>query len=276
MGFTLNMMTMLALSLSIGILIDDAIVVIENIHRHLEMGKSPMRAAAEATGEIGLAVMATTASILAVFVPVATMKGIIGRFFVQFGLTVAFAVTRVAVRGLHPDAHAVVALLACAHRQGAGRPGHRTLPRRHRGRLPGRCWARRLRQRALTVLAAVAVFVASIFLVFVVPKEFMPTEDRGMFLVKIELPTGSALAVNETFTESIATKIRAIQGVKDTLVTIGGTVTVRDQPSRDPGQPGAQEERAPSPRLQIMDYVRKEFPGWLAAPTSISRSSPCK
>ena len=93
MGFTLNLMTMLALSLSIGILIDDAIVVIENIHRHLEMGKPPMRAAAEATGEIGLAVMATTASILAVFVPVATMKGIIGRFFVQFGLTVAFAVS---------------------------------------------------------------------------------------------------------------------------------------------------------------------------------------
>ena len=93
MGYTLNMMTMLALSLSIGILIDDAIVVIENIHRHLEMGKSPMKAAAEATAEIGLAVMATTASILAVFVPVATMKGIIGRFFVQFGLTVAFAVS---------------------------------------------------------------------------------------------------------------------------------------------------------------------------------------
>src|SRR5678816_1962542 len=85
-------MTMLALSLSIGILIDDAIVVIENIHRHLEMGKPPMQAAREATGEIGLAVLATTFSIVAVFVPVAVMKGIIGRFFLQFGLTVSFAV----------------------------------------------------------------------------------------------------------------------------------------------------------------------------------------
>src|SRR5207247_291060 len=92
MQFTFNNMTMLGLSLSIGILIDDAIVVIENIYRHLEMGKTPMKAAQDATAEIGLAVLATTFSIVAVFVPVAVMKGIIGRFFFQFGLTVSFAV----------------------------------------------------------------------------------------------------------------------------------------------------------------------------------------
>src|SRR5690606_24244365 len=89
---TFNNMTMLALSLSIGILIDDAIVVIENIFRHLSMGKSARAAAGEGTGEIGLAVLATTASIMAVFVPVAFMEGIVGRFFFQFGLTVSFAV----------------------------------------------------------------------------------------------------------------------------------------------------------------------------------------
>src|SRR5204862_5867181 len=92
MGFTFNNMTMLALSLSIGILVDDAIVVIENIHRHLEMGKPALVAASDATKEIGLAVLATTFSIVAVFVPVAVMKGIVGRFFYQFGLTVSFAV----------------------------------------------------------------------------------------------------------------------------------------------------------------------------------------
>jgi len=92
MGFTLNNITMLALSLSIGILVDDAIVVIENTHRHLEMGKPRMRAAREATNEIGFAVIATTLSIVAVFVPVAYMSGLIGRFFYEFGLTVSAAV----------------------------------------------------------------------------------------------------------------------------------------------------------------------------------------
>jgi HAE1 family hydrophobic/amphiphilic exporter-1 len=92
MGFTLNMMSTLGLSLAIGILIDDAIIVIENIHRHLGMGKSGAKAAKDATSEIGLAVVATTGTICAVFVPVAFMEGIVGRFFFQFGLTVAFSV----------------------------------------------------------------------------------------------------------------------------------------------------------------------------------------
>jgi HAE1 family hydrophobic/amphiphilic exporter-1 len=260
MGFTLNLMTMLALSLSIGILIDDAIVVIENIHRHLEMGKPPMRAAAEATGEIGLAVMATTASILAVFVPVATMKGIIGRFFVQFGLTVAFAVSvslfvaftltpMMSSRflrthtGKGPLARAIERFLAAIE------GGYRAV------------LGAALRQRALTVLVAIVVFVASILLVFVVPKEFMPTEDRSMFLVKVELPTGSALAVNEAFSESIATKIRSINGVKDTLVTIGGTSQSEINRSEIQVNLVPKKKRAFS-QLQVMDYVRKEFPSW--------------
>ena len=91
-GFTFNNMSMLALSLSIGILIDDAIIVIENIQRHIEEGMSPREASFFATSEIGLAVSATTLAIVVIFIPVAFMKGIIGRFFFQFGLTVVFAV----------------------------------------------------------------------------------------------------------------------------------------------------------------------------------------
>ena len=91
-GFTLNMLTLMALSLCIGLLIDDAIVVRENIVRHLGMGKNHHKAAADGTNEIGLAVMATTFAIVAVFIPVAFMQGIIGRFFLQFGITVAVAV----------------------------------------------------------------------------------------------------------------------------------------------------------------------------------------
>ena len=163
MGFTLNLMTMLALSLSIGILIDDAIVVIENIHRHLEMGKPPMRAAAEATGEIGLAVMATTASILAVFVPVATMKGIIGRFFVQFGLTVAFAVT-VSLFVAFTLTPMMSSRFLRTH-TGKGPVGRAI--ERFLDAIEGAYRAvlgAALRQRALTVLVAVAVFAASILL----------------------------------------------------------------------------------------------------------------
>ena len=91
-GFTFNNMTMLALSLSVGLLIDDAIIVIENIYRHVEEGMAPREAAKFATSEIGLAVMATTFAIVAIFLPVAFMKGIIGRFFLQFALTIIFAV----------------------------------------------------------------------------------------------------------------------------------------------------------------------------------------
>nr|CAA41488.1 nolH [Sinorhizobium meliloti] len=92
LGFTLNIMTLMALSLSIGILIDDTIVVRENITRHLQMGKDPVRAALDGTNEIGLAVLSTTLCIVAVFLPVAFMGGLIGRFFLQFGVTVAVAV----------------------------------------------------------------------------------------------------------------------------------------------------------------------------------------
>ena len=109
-GFTLNFLTLMALSLCIGLLIDDAIVVRENIVRHLALGKDHVTAAREGTEEIGLAVMATTFAIVAVFVPIAFMSGIIGRFFFQFGVTVAVAVLVSAVRELHARPDAVVRL----------------------------------------------------------------------------------------------------------------------------------------------------------------------
>jgi HAE1 family hydrophobic/amphiphilic exporter-1 len=222
MGFTFNFMTMLALSLSIGILIDDAIVVIENIHRHLEMGKPPMRAAAEACQEIGLAVMATTASIVAVFLPVATMKGIIGRFFLQFGLTVTFAVSvslfvaftltpMLAARMLKPHekkefflARWIEAFLKAIDR------GYR--------RVLG--WS--LRHRLTTLAIATAAMAGAMFIVRYVPVEFVPMEDRSQFNVKLELPTGTALAVSQATMEEVAAKLRQIPGVESTFGTLGG------------------------------------------------------
>ena len=104
--FTFNNLTMLALTLSVGILIDDAIIVIENIYRHIEEGMAPREAASFATSEIGLAVMATTLAIAVIFLPVAFMKGIIGRFFMQFALTVVFSVSRLLVGFVYADADA--------------------------------------------------------------------------------------------------------------------------------------------------------------------------
>lgn len=222
MGYTFNMMTMLALTLSIGILIDDAIVVIENIHRHRELGKPPLQAAREATAEIGLAVMATTASILAVFVPVATMKGMIGRFFVQFGMTVAFAVAVSLFVAFTLTPMLSARMLKTHHGRGnfVSRGIEallRGVERAYKAILRGS-----LRHRWITLLVAIGVFVGSIRLVMSVPAEFLPQEDRGQLLVRFELPTGTSLAATERYAAEVDAQVRAVPGVETTFLTIGG------------------------------------------------------
>ncbi len=124
-GFTLNVLTLMGLSLAIGMLIDDAIVVRENIVRHLQRGKDHFDAARDGTAEIGLAVMATTFTIIAVFVPVAFMGGMVGRIFYEFGITVAAAVARLPLRQLHPRPHALLALGGSRYRARLSPPLHR-------------------------------------------------------------------------------------------------------------------------------------------------------
>jgi len=230
LGFTFNQMTMLALSLSIGLLIDDAIVVIENIHRHLEQGKSPMRAAAEATSEIGLAVLATTFSIIAVFIPVAMMQGIIGRFFFQFGITVSVAVLLSMFVSFTLTPMLSARLLKVSH----GRPGLvsrlierllTTLERTYK-RLLGAA----LRHRAVTVILAFCVLIGSCALKSQVKSEFLPEEDHSSFSVSLELPPSTALATTQEITELLAGDLRTrCPGVRSTFVTIGrgnGTVNI--------------------------------------------------
>ncbi|MCB9727952.1 MAG: efflux RND transporter permease subunit [Deltaproteobacteria bacterium] len=222
LDFTFNNMTMLALTLSIGILIDDAIVVIENIHRHLEMGKPPRQAAADATSEIGLAVMATTASIVAVFLPVAVMKGIVGRFFLQFGLTVVFAVVVSLFVAFTITPAYSSRLLRAQH----GKPTFigrgidwllNGIDSAYRVLLGGA-----LRHKVLTLLVAVGVFAGSIVLAAQVPGEFLPAEDRDQFIVRVELPTGTDLAATEAYIGQVADQIREVPGVVQTFSTIGG------------------------------------------------------
>lgn len=261
MGFTFNNMTMLALSLSIGILIDDAIVVIENIHRHRSMGKPPAQAASEGTGEIGLAVLATTASILAVFLPVAFMKGIIGRFFFQFGLTVSFAVAVSALVSFTLTPMLASRLLK--HHEGP-KPllfrGPEWLLSRiesaYRGVLDFS-----LRHRFFTLLIAFLSLVGAVMLVTQVEKAFIPEDDREEFQVNFEIPAGSSLELARKVAAALATDLRAnAPGVESTFVTVGGGaqgqinrgsihVIMTDSDTR------------PFHQLDAMAWVRERFAG---------------
>lgn len=249
LGFTLNMITLMALSLSIGILIDDAIVVVENIVRHRQMGKDHFTAAGHGTTEIVLAVMATTLSIVAVFVPVAFMKGIIGRFFYQFGLTVAWAVlvSLFVSFTLTPMLSAWWGVDPHTGDASHGNAITRTIARfnawfdrqatRYRGVIR---WA--LQHRKSTMGIAVASLVGAFLLVPFIGGGFMPVTDEGEFVVQLETPEGQSLAYTRAKAEQVIATLRAMPGVDYTYTTVGagatGTVTkgevyVKLTPSRE-------------------------------------------
>lgn len=223
MGFSFNNLTMLALSLSIGILVDDAIVVIENIHRHMEMGKSKRRAALDGTSEIGMAVLATTLSIVAVFVPVAIMEGLIGRFFFQFGITVAVAVLLSMFVSF-----TLTPLLSSRLLQHAGearKPAMARFVDWFIGGLAngyGRVLKWSLRRPAVTILLAMAAFAGAIALLTQMKSEFTPPEDRAQFAVNVQAPTGTSLRATEGVVAAVAEDIREnLPGVETTFTTVG-------------------------------------------------------
>lgn len=195
MGFTLNMMTLMGLSLSVGLLVDDAIVVIENIVRHLRLGKTPLQAAKEATKEISLAVLATTLTIVAVFLPMATMPGMMGTFFKEFGLTVAFAV----MISLFVS-FTLVPLMASRY----VRDEEDREPRTWLGRFLAwfnhqfetlavfyqRVLKLALRHRAKTLLLAAGIFLLSLGLVPLMGMNFLPPEDTGVISIDANLDSG--------------------------------------------------------------------------------------
>jgi len=195
LGFTLNMMTLMALSLAIGLLIDDAVVVRESIFRHLERGEPPAVAASKGTSEIALAVLATTLTIVAVFVPVAFMSGLVGQFFRQFGLTISAAVlvSLFIAFTLDPMLSSKLAVTIDHSRQRAWpvrmlEAMHAAVEEAYAGLL-----AVTTRYRLVTVVVAVAVFAGSLQLAKLMGNEFMSPEDRGQFMVSIEMPPGTSL-----------------------------------------------------------------------------------
>ncbi len=263
LGFTLNMMSLLALSLAVGLLIDDAIVVIENIYRHMAQGETPMEAAKSASEEIGLAVMATTFTIVAVFVPVAFMPGIVGRFFFEFGITisaavlvslfVAFTLTpMLSSKWLHREDEELSA---------KGNILNRSLYYfNHFFEIMSKKYERSLlwslTHRKTIVAAATVIFIISFLLMRMLGSEFFPESDRSEFNIVINTPPGSSLEQTSEICKEVEAYLRSKPEVITVLTNIGSgndpvtraNIYVKLVPTR---------ERKKSDKL-LMDEIRHQ------------------
>lgn len=214
LGFSINVVTLLALSLVVGVLVDDAIVEVENIVRHLRMGKSPYQAAMEAADEIGLAVIATTFTLIAVFLPTAFMSGIPGKFFKQFGWTASIAVfvSLVVARILTP--------MMAAYLMKPVTTGHPKDGRIMSLYMRTSSWC--LNHRLITTLAAITFFIASLMLIPLLPTGFIPADDNSQTQVRLELPPGASLKQTIDSSEQARLIIAKIPHIKNVYTTIGG------------------------------------------------------
>lgn len=242
LGFTLNIVTLLAMSLVVGILVDDAIVEIENIIRHLRMGKTPYEAAMEAADEIGLAVIATTFTLIAVFLPTAFMSGIAGKFFVQFGWTAALAIfaSLLVARLLTPMMSAYilkpwVGKVESHHDnqvlddQSQAIKDHGDLELQHDRAKDGRVMRAYMRMvtwclnhRWITLSSAIIFFIASLMLIPLLPTGFVPPPDTGQTQVRVELPPGSQFPDTLKAAEYARSLIKDHPEIKSVYTTIGG------------------------------------------------------
>ena len=226
MGYTLNQLTMLGLTLMVGVVIDDAIIVLENIYRFIEeKGMAPFDAAIEGTREIGLAVMATTLSLMAVFVPVGFMGGMVGRFMSSFGLTAAFAVGVSLLVSFTLTPMLSSRFIKVRHDR---RRGHehgskdslffRPIDRSYMAMLR---WSMAHRWVVVVICALVIGSIVPLFQA--IGKSFVPTDDRSEFQVAVRAAEGSGLAATTTILERIAADLREFPEVLDTLTTVGAS-----------------------------------------------------
>ncbi|MDX2209887.1 MAG: efflux RND transporter permease subunit, partial [Sphingopyxis sp.] len=252
MGFSLNSLSLLALSLVAGVLVDDAIVEIENIVRHMRMGKSAYQASIDAADEIGLAVVATTMTIVAVFLPVALMPGISGQFFVQFGMTVVVAVLlSLAV------ARMITPMIAAYFLKAFGEADHANGPmiERYANLLK---WT--LKHRWTMVGIGVGAFAASIALFILLPKQFQPTINSDYSQIAYELPPGSTL----TQSEGIANQVTAILDADPTVQDAFAEVNVNDGSiyitlKKERALKSVEWERSVQPKLAAIPDARVRF-----------------
>jgi multidrug efflux pump subunit AcrB len=239
LGFSVNVVTLLALSLVIGILVDDAIVEVENIVRHLRMGKTPFQAAMEAADEIGMAVIATTFTLIAVFLPTAFMAGVAGKFFKQFGWTASLAVfaSLVVARMLTPMMAAYML-----------KPfvGEHSDPKWMNTYLRWANWC--IHHRLATMIGATLFFIGSIALIPLLPTGFIPPDDNSQTQVYIEMPPGSTLAQTKATAEHARQLISKVEHVKSVYTTIGG-----GSAGGDPFAPQSAEVRKATLTIQLSE-----------------------
>ena len=240
MGFSLNLVSLLGITLVTGILVDDAIVEIENIVRHMRTGKSPYRAAVEAADEIGLAVIAISLTIVAIFSPVSFMGGIAGQYFRQFGLTVAVAVliSLLVARLITPMMAAYLMRPVRPEHEGDG-----LIMRAYVGFLRAT-----LRVRYLTLIAGLAMFAGSIYATTLLPTGFMPDEDTSRVVVSVELPPGATLEDTRITTDRMVTLLHTIPEVRSVFVLGGSTPT------------GGLEVRKASLFVHLVPKTERELP----------------
>ncbi|HUX87768.1 MAG TPA: efflux RND transporter permease subunit, partial [Chloroflexota bacterium] len=253
LGYTLNMMSMMALSLSVGILVDDSIVVLENIYRHFQLGETPFTAALEGRSEIGLAAIAITMVDVVVYAPVAFVSGFVGQFFREFGLTIvaatllslfiSFTLTpMLASRWLrldNPQSRSPLALFGRAWEAGFSRlqNGYR--------RVLG--WS--LRFRWVVVLIGILSFAAGISLAVTgqVGSEFLPSSDQGQFTVTVEMPPGTTLTATEAAVKQLEQKLHQIPEIKDTFTAVGAA-----------GSGTANQPRYANIQVQLVDLSQRK------------------
>ncbi len=262
---TLNIVSLMALSLSVGLIIDDAIVVRENIFRHMEMGKTPKQASSEGTAEVAMPVVAMSLTIVSVFLPIAFVGGLIGKFLNSFGLVVSIAVLISLVEALTfapmlsaylfkqqknpktaPEAHAASGI------------EHTSLGRIERAYLRSLGWT--LRHRLVTLSIGIAILAASAYAATQLNQSFMPTVDQGSVNVALTLPPGTALANTDLKAREVETRLLARADVKSVLATVGGrgapedatfTVNLKPGHSLEEFLATARSEMADVPGLSI-------------------------
>lgn len=283
MDFTLNFFTLLGLSLAIGIIVDDAIMVLENIVRHSEMGKSKVVAARDGAREITFAALAATVAVVAIFLPVAFMSGIIGRFFFQFGITISAAVLLSLVEAI------TVTPMRCSQFMGNTRTGysHWAGAQFNRvGQVYRSILSVCLNHRWLVIFGSTAIFIASLGLAWLLPKEFLPRQDQSAFLIRIQTPVKSSLA----FTQSklieaekvlkshpeIDHYFSAIGGFTSDTGAADGTVTDSQVNSALVYVTLKPKKKRTLDQFQLMDLLRKELsaiPGMTAVPQDLASHS---
>jgi HAE1 family hydrophobic/amphiphilic exporter-1 len=229
-GFSINVMSLLALSLAVGLLVDDAIVVRENIYRHRAMGKSAIDAALDGTKEVTLAVVATTLTVIAVFGPIGFLQGIVGQFFKQFGLTICFAMA-ISLFDALTIAPMMSAYFGGSHgTEGGSRFYQATIGRMLNGfelfqqgleRAYEKTLKFTMRAPVSILVAALLIFLASLYSAKWIPKTFLPPQDNGEFAVALDLPPGTSLAKMDEVARKVDEVIRKRAEVDISLLTVG-------------------------------------------------------